>query len=96
MANILNQIRHAVFGPKTVEICDVTNPCPVCEGPGVKMEVYLDSDGIAEMLVMKCPKCGPVKHLFQGYRMRPQPRFERNYAEALTGQFKKPKTSREV
>ena len=84
MTSILDSVRN-MFGPKTVQVCDVTNPCPNCDSLGVKMEVYLDSDGVAEMLVMKCPKCGPVKKLFQGHRMRPEPRFQKEFFEWRAG-----------
>jgi RNase P subunit RPR2 len=78
MTSILDQLKKSVFGPKTVQVCDMTNPCPNCDGPGCKAEVYLDSDGMAEMMSIKCPKCGPVKTLYAG-RFRPEPRFQKDF-----------------
>ena len=85
-----------IFGPRTVEVCKMTNPCFVCDSLEMIAEAYLDSDGEAELLVIKCPKCGPIKKLYRGMRGRPEPRYERNYAEWLTGDFRKPKFKREV
>jgi hypothetical protein len=50
------------------------------------------------MVVMECPKCGEIGHLYQMRHlgMRPEPRFQREYAEALTGTYNPPKTRREV
>lgn len=82
---VLSALRTSVFGPKTVQLCDITNPCPNCDATGVKAEMYLDSDGNPEMMVVKCPKCGPVKKLYAGHRNRPQPRFEKSFWEWRTG-----------
>ena len=92
----LQAIKDSIFGPRTIQVAQITNPCDICESPNVVAEMYLDSDGQPDLMVVKCPKCGPIKKLYPGYRNRPQPRFERNYAEALTGQFQKPKSKKEV
>lgn len=94
--SVFSETKRLLFGPKTVFVCKITNPCPVCEGTEVISEMYVDSDGQPEMMVVKCQKCGPIKNLYAGHRMRPQPRFERNYAEALIGEFRKPKLKKEI
>lgn len=92
----LQAIKDSIFGPRTVQIAQITNPCDICESLDVVAEMYLDSDGQPDLMVINCPKCGPIKKLYPGHRNRPQPRFESMYAEALTGQFKKPKFKKEI
>ena len=86
--SVLGQLRDNIFGPRSVQIAQMTNPCPACDAPGVVAEMYLDSDGQPDMMVIKCQKCGPVKNLYPGHR-RPQPRFEKNFWEATHGEFNK-------
>jgi hypothetical protein len=86
--SILSQVRHTLFGPKTVHLNKLTNPCPMCGNGNCDLEVHLDSDGIAEMLVCKCPTCGPFKELYAGYRNRPQPKYERAFWQWRTGKDK--------
>ena len=95
--SLISGLTSKIFGPHTVEVCKMTNPCVICDSKDVTAEAYLDSDGEAEMLVIKCPKCGPIKNLYRGRKgNRPEPRFERNYAEWLTGDYRKPKFKKEV
>lgn len=98
--SVISNVYQRIFGPHTVEVCKMTNPCVICDSKNVIAEAYLDSDGEAEMLVIKCPTCGPIKNLYRGMRgntlYQREPRFQRNYAEWLTGEFRKPKFKREI
>ena len=93
---MFDNLKRKIFGPKTIFMCKITNPCGICQSPDCHIEMYVDSDNLPEMMVVKCPTCGPLKTLTAGRYMRPEPRFERNYAEWLTGAFRKPKTLKEI
>jgi DNA-directed RNA polymerase subunit RPC12/RpoP len=68
--------------------------CGLCEQNKMIYQKEVSADGIAEMLVVKCPKCGPIKRLFNE---RPSPIFRRLYAEFFTGELKDPpKIRREI
>jgi hypothetical protein len=96
--SILGKVARYLGGARTVEVVKRTAPCPICDNRNVMIKVHLDSDGRAEMLVMECPTCGEIGHLYQMKHlgMRPEPRFQREYAEAFTGTYNPPKTRREV
>lgn len=96
--SILGSIKEKIFGPETVEICSITNPCEICDSACIGL-MHLDSNKQPEMLEIKCPKCGPIKILYAGQpwrRFQPEPRFQRNYAEWLTGDYRKPTPKKEI
>jgi hypothetical protein len=94
--SIVSALSRKLFGPKTIYMSKIKNPCEICQSPDCHIEMYVDSDNLPEMMVVKCPKCGPIKTLTAGRYHRPEPRYERNYAEWLTGAFRKPKMRKEI
>lgn len=64
------KLRWPIVRMKTVKIADCVNPCHYCEGP-TYLAAHTDSDGVVEMIIVKCQKCGEIKRLY-----RDKPNFE--------------------
>jgi phage FluMu protein Com len=89
--SFLQRAVEKVLGAKTIQLVKSSNPCPFCDNNDCHFQVHLDSYGNAEMLVLKCPKCGEVKRLYQGRRA---PRYQHLISERLeqlTGTYTKPR-----
>jgi hypothetical protein len=94
MKSFLVTLRDKITGARTVKLTPLSNPCPICDSTECYAAVHLNSYGVAEILVLKCPKCGEFKKLYQ--MQRREPRFQRLYSEWLTGAYNPPASKKEV
>ena len=92
--SILKKITEWASGAKTIHMGRMTASCPICGNTECYSAMHVSASGAAEMIVIKCPKCGEIKRL---YSHRPEPRFRKQYAEFIIGESKNPpKLKKEV